>query len=136
MPKIRKKSPIHENADANITCDFGDGDISPYRSRLPHGHIVSSITVRCYSCRTPFKHDPFAFSVLLLNSDNFLCLFPGLSNKNLRRLEDALDSFYKLHAIMRNSPQVIYQIADMYPLFDRSSFAVLLLWKISHSNVC
>ena len=24
----RKKSPIHENADANITCDFGDGDIS------------------------------------------------------------------------------------------------------------
>ena len=28
MPKIRKKSPIHENADANITCDFGDGDIS------------------------------------------------------------------------------------------------------------
>ena len=27
----RKKSPIHENADANKTCDFGDGDIS--RSR-------------------------------------------------------------------------------------------------------
>ena len=23
-----EKSPIHENADANITCDFGDGDIS------------------------------------------------------------------------------------------------------------
>ena len=23
-----KKSPIHENADANITCDFSDGDIS------------------------------------------------------------------------------------------------------------
>ena len=23
-----KKSPIHENADENITCDFGDGDIS------------------------------------------------------------------------------------------------------------
>ena len=34
-PKIReKKSPIHENADANITCDFGDGDISPSRSCL------------------------------------------------------------------------------------------------------
>ena len=28
MPKIRKKSPSHENADTNITCDFGDGDIS------------------------------------------------------------------------------------------------------------
>ena len=26
--KNTKKSPIHENADANITCDFGDGDIS------------------------------------------------------------------------------------------------------------
>ena len=50
MPKILKKSPIHENADANITCDFGDGDISRFRSRLPHtrthGHIVSSIIVR------------------------------------------------------------------------------------------
>ena len=23
-PKNTKKSPIHENADANITCDFGD----------------------------------------------------------------------------------------------------------------
>ena len=45
-----KESPIHENADANITCDFGDGDISRFRSRLPHtrpdGHIVSSIIVR------------------------------------------------------------------------------------------
>ena len=30
----RKKSPIHENADANITCDFGDGDISRSRSFL------------------------------------------------------------------------------------------------------
>ena len=27
-PKNTKKSPIRENADANITCDFGDGDIS------------------------------------------------------------------------------------------------------------
>ena len=49
MPKIRKKSPIHENADAKITYDFGDGEISRFRSRLPHGHIghtVSSIIVR------------------------------------------------------------------------------------------
>ena len=36
MPKYEKKSPIHENADANITCDFGDGDISRFRIRLPH----------------------------------------------------------------------------------------------------
>ena len=26
--KNMQKSPIHENADANITCDFGDSDIS------------------------------------------------------------------------------------------------------------
>ena len=56
--KHTKTSPIHENADSNITCDFGDGDISRYRSRFPHtrpddqtetrpdGHIVSSIIVR------------------------------------------------------------------------------------------
>ena len=47
--KNTKKSTIHENADANITCDFGDGDISRFRSRLTHthDHIVSSIIVRC-----------------------------------------------------------------------------------------
>ena len=49
--KNTKKSPILENADANITCHFGDGDISSFGSRLTHrsthGHIVSSITVRC-----------------------------------------------------------------------------------------
>ena len=33
-PKNSKKSPIHENAGANITCDFGDGDISRSRSFL------------------------------------------------------------------------------------------------------
>ena len=33
-PKNAKKLPIHENADANITCDFGDGDISRSRSFL------------------------------------------------------------------------------------------------------
>ena len=49
--KNTKKSPIHENADANITCDIGDGDFSRFRSRLPHmaTHIVSSIIVRWLS---------------------------------------------------------------------------------------
>jgi hypothetical protein len=44
-----------------------------------------------------------------------LCFISGLTNKKIGRLEDALDAFYKLHAILRNSPQVIFQIADMYP---------------------
>ena len=47
--KNTKKSQIHENADSNITCDFGDGDISRSRSRLPHTHTVSSIVVRLIS---------------------------------------------------------------------------------------
>ena len=38
--KYENKSPIHENADANITWDFGDGDIS----RLGVGcHIHTSL---------------------------------------------------------------------------------------------
>ena len=37
--KYEKKSPIHENVDAKITCDFGDGDINRSRSRLPHTYI-------------------------------------------------------------------------------------------------
>ena len=44
--KNTKKSQIHENADANITCDFGDGDISRSRSRLTHTRTASSIIVR------------------------------------------------------------------------------------------
>ena len=51
-PKNTKKSPIHKNACANITCDFGDGDINRSRSRLPHRptpvhtYIVTSIIIR------------------------------------------------------------------------------------------
>ena len=49
--KNMKKSLIHENADANITCHFGDGDISRYRSRFPHTHdqSVSLIIFRWHS---------------------------------------------------------------------------------------
>ena len=55
-PKNTKKAPIHKNADANITCDFGDGDISRlgvsnqthvYKHRSP----VSSII---YICPVPW----------------------------------------------------------------------------------
>ena len=38
-PKNMKKSLIHENADANITCDFSDGDIS----RLGVAYLTGSI---------------------------------------------------------------------------------------------
>ena len=35
----KKKSSIHENADANITCDFGDGDFSRLGVVNHHVHI-------------------------------------------------------------------------------------------------
>ena len=34
MPQYEQKSPIHEKADANIICDFDDGDITRYMSRF------------------------------------------------------------------------------------------------------
>ena len=46
----------------------------------------------------------------------------GLSNKRLSRYDDSLDCFYKLHAILRNSPEVMYQIADLYPCVHISGF--------------
>lgn len=48
----------------------------------------------------------------------------GLSNKRLKRYEDALDSFYKLHAILRNSPQVVYQVADLHDQIGDTSQAI------------
>ena len=39
----------------------------------------------------------------------------ALCHKRMNQLPEALDHFTKLHSIIRNSPHVIYQIADMYP---------------------
>lgn len=39
----------------------------------------------------------------------------GLVYKRRNQLEDALDCFQKLQAILRNHPQVLYQIANLYP---------------------
>ena len=46
--KNMKKSPIHENADANITCDFVDGDISRFSSWLPPEPGRSTLNVLNY----------------------------------------------------------------------------------------
>ena len=40
--------------------------------------------------------------------------FPGLCNKKLRFYEESLESFFKLQSIVRNHPQVMYQIANLY----------------------
>ena len=52
--KDTKKSAIHENADASITCNFGDGDISrlgvAYLTHVIHRYITTSIILRCPYC--------------------------------------------------------------------------------------
>ena len=53
IPKNMKKSPIHENADANITCDFGDGDISRLGvANQTHVHIHCSLARLYYDVAT------------------------------------------------------------------------------------
>ncbi|GAB5566212.1 intraflagellar transport protein 88 homolog isoform X1 [Prionailurus iriomotensis] len=42
----------------------------------------------------------------------------GLTYKRLNRLDEALDCFLKLHAILRNSAQVLYQIANVYLIYE------------------
>ena len=62
--KNTKKSLIHENADANITCDFGDNDISHSRSRFTHTHththararLAGSMIVRQYTLYSDDEH--------------------------------------------------------------------------------
>jgi len=44
----------------------------------------------------------------------------GVCNKKLRRYEDALEVFNKLHNILRNSAQVMFQLADLYPLLSQT----------------
>lgn len=39
----------------------------------------------------------------------------GLTYKKLGRLDEALDCFLKLHAILRNCAQVMFQLASLYP---------------------
>lgn len=57
---------------------------------------------------------------------NHLYQISGLCYKNIGRLEDSLDCFFKLHAILRSHPQVMFQLADVYP-FNIWSIVVWLL---------
>ena len=38
----------------------------------------------------------------------------GLCNKKLGLYEEALEDFFKLHSIVRNHSEVVYQIASLY----------------------
>lgn len=56
--------------------------------------------------------DPKYISKLVFGS---YLLVPGLTYKKLNHLEESLDCFMKLHAILRNSAEVMYQLANLYP---------------------
>lgn len=42
----------------------------------------------------------------------------GLVHKKMGRYREALECFRKLHTILRDSPQVMYQVADLYDKLD------------------
>ncbi len=61
----------------------------------------------CY--REALQDDPTCVEALY----NF-----GLVAKQLDRLDEALDAFYKIHAILRNNVLVMYQMMDIYERMD------------------
>jgi len=42
----------------------------------------------------------------------------GLVYKKLGRTQDALETFLKLHTILKNAPEVIWHLADLYDKVD------------------
>ncbi|XP_077393351.1 intraflagellar transport protein 88 homolog isoform X2 [Festucalex cinctus] len=55
----------------------------------------------------------------------------GLTYKKLNRFNDALDCFLKLHAILRDSAEVMYQLADIYELLEDPHPAVEWLMQVT-----
>lgn len=47
-----------------------------------------------------------------------MVIISGLTNKKLGQYEEALDSLLKMHAVVRNYPPVVYQIAHLYQLLE------------------
>lgn len=60
-------------------------------------------------------------------------LEPGLTYKKLNRLEEALDCFLKHHAILRNSTEVMYQLASLYPSDKPPVRTRFRLWGSAYS---
>ena len=55
----------------------------------------------------------------------------ALCHKRMNQLPKALDHFIKLHSI-RNSPHVIYQIADMYP--PTTMYIIIIIY--TYKSLC
>ena len=52
------------------------------------------------------------------------CLLKGLCNKKLGLYEDALEDFFKLHSIVRNHSEVVYQLANLYEVMGDMDQAI------------
>ena len=48
----------------------------------------------------------------------------GLCNKKLGLFEDALEDFFKLHSIVRNHSEVVYQLANLYEVMGDMDQAI------------
>lgn len=55
-----------------------------------------------------------------------LRLRPGLVNRRLGTVDEALQAFEKLHSIIPNSPEVMYQIANLYDITGK--YRTALKW--------
>uniref|UniRef100_A0A674JCA4 Intraflagellar transport protein 88 homolog n=1 Tax=Terrapene triunguis TaxID=2587831 RepID=A0A674JCA4_9SAUR len=60
----------------------------------------------------------------------------GLTYKKLNRIDEALDCFLKLQAILRNSAQVLYQIASLYLLLGPDMLFITKIMFLSPSLFC
>ncbi|KAI1241989.1 hypothetical protein IHE44_0005501 [Lamprotornis superbus] len=54
----------------------------------------------------------------------------GLAYKKLNRIDEALDCFLKLHAILPNSAQVLYQLASIYQIMEDPNQAIEWLLQL------
>ena len=51
-------------------------------------------------------------------------MIKGLCNKKLGLYEDALEDFFKLHSIVRNHSEVVYQLANLYEVMGDMDQAI------------
>ncbi|XP_030800002.1 intraflagellar transport protein 88 homolog isoform X3 [Camarhynchus parvulus] len=54
----------------------------------------------------------------------------GLAYKKLNRIDEALDCFLKLHAILPNNAQVLYQLASIYQIMEDPNQAIEWLLQL------
>ena len=86
-----------------------------------HHSLFPSLS-KCYDMCGSRKNPYHPQTVYLKKKTFLLSSQTGLAEKKLNRPELALDCFFKLQAILKNHPQVLYQIASMYPFQFMSKF--------------